>query len=271
MNNKVLIIAGMHRSGTSLIAQWLHQCGINLGDDLMGAGRGNIKGHFEDLDFLNLHEEILTFNNLCSTGLYGIKPLSMSPEQKTEIKSLLEQKNSKRTYWGWKEPRTTLFINEYENLLSDKAIYLIAYRKIEDVVDSLLRRRIKRELQLRKKLGRIERFKILFLKKKISNQIEKEHKEEYIKTWIAYNEKIISLISNINQQRFFITRYEDLNNNSSALFNWLLNKGFNIKKIPFNNVFDVNLMKKSTSSKNIPREYLEKALNIENYFFRVHE
>ncbi|HJT73097.1 MAG TPA: hypothetical protein VJ720_03740, partial [Chitinophaga sp.] len=62
MNNKVLVITGMHRSGTSLITQWLYRCGLHVGDNFMGAGIGNEDGHFEDLDFYNWHRNILNDN-----------------------------------------------------------------------------------------------------------------------------------------------------------------------------------------------------------------
>jgi len=43
---KFLVILGMHRSGTSLITQWLKNCGLSVGDSLHGADVGNAEGHF---------------------------------------------------------------------------------------------------------------------------------------------------------------------------------------------------------------------------------
>ena len=59
MNNKVLIVAGMHRSGTSVIAQWLQRCGLCLGENLLGPAIGNNEGHFEDTDFVFLHDILI--------------------------------------------------------------------------------------------------------------------------------------------------------------------------------------------------------------------
>jgi len=39
-SNRVLVIIGMHRSMTSLLTQWLDKCGLQVGDDLHGAGIG---------------------------------------------------------------------------------------------------------------------------------------------------------------------------------------------------------------------------------------
>ena len=55
----VLVITGMHRSGTSLIAAILREAGVHLGDQLIGADTGNIRGHFEDVDFVQFHQTVL--------------------------------------------------------------------------------------------------------------------------------------------------------------------------------------------------------------------
>jgi len=46
-----LVITGMHRSGTSLVASLFAGAGVNVGTRLIGASRGNDRGHWEDLDF----------------------------------------------------------------------------------------------------------------------------------------------------------------------------------------------------------------------------
>ena len=57
-----LIIAGFHRSGTSLVCQLLHRAGLFLGDELLGATFSNPNGHFEDAEVVELHERILADN-----------------------------------------------------------------------------------------------------------------------------------------------------------------------------------------------------------------
>ena len=59
-----LIIAGFHRSGTSLVSQLLHRAGLFLGYDLMGASFSNPHGHYEDIEVYDLHEQILTLECL---------------------------------------------------------------------------------------------------------------------------------------------------------------------------------------------------------------
>src|SRR5689334_984894 len=144
MNNKTLVILGMHRSGTSLLTQWLYKCGLQIGDQLAGPGRGNIEGHFEDLDFLHLHESILINNKLPSTGFITTALTEIDKDSILSIQSSLQFKNNLYHEWGWKEPRTCLFLKQYRNLLPN-AKYILLYRNFNDVVDSLIRRDFKNQ------------------------------------------------------------------------------------------------------------------------------
>ena len=54
-----VVVVGMHRSGTSLTASILGSAGLHLGDSLVPAGHGNAEGHFEDLEFVELHRAAL--------------------------------------------------------------------------------------------------------------------------------------------------------------------------------------------------------------------
>src|SRR5258708_12379235 len=54
-------ITGMHRSGTSLIANLLGRCGLYLGeeDDLLPPSPDNTDGYWENRRFVSLNDEIL--------------------------------------------------------------------------------------------------------------------------------------------------------------------------------------------------------------------
>ena len=54
-------IAGMHRSGTSMVAHILHDCGLDLGprEKWKTVGHSNPDGFWEHVDFLNINDEIL--------------------------------------------------------------------------------------------------------------------------------------------------------------------------------------------------------------------
>jgi len=77
-NPKVLIITGMHRSTTSLVTQWLRQCGLFIGESTVGPDQGSRAGQVEDPDFLRMHERLLKKRNYSTTGLIykPIRPLT---------------------------------------------------------------------------------------------------------------------------------------------------------------------------------------------------
>lgn len=59
MDNTVIFVLGMGRSGTSAIARVLALCGASLPDSLLGANEGNPRGHWEPLEALHINEEFL--------------------------------------------------------------------------------------------------------------------------------------------------------------------------------------------------------------------
>jgi hypothetical protein len=60
MNQKQLIfIVGMGRSGSSAITRTVSLCGAHLPERLLGPDKGNVKGHWEPLDALELNDKIL--------------------------------------------------------------------------------------------------------------------------------------------------------------------------------------------------------------------
>jgi hypothetical protein len=57
---RVIVVAGMHRAGTSVVARGLQALGIDLGDALMSADvRMNARGFFEDMDIVKLDDALL--------------------------------------------------------------------------------------------------------------------------------------------------------------------------------------------------------------------
>ncbi|TVU53586.1 MAG: glycosyltransferase [Arthrospira sp. PLM2.Bin9] len=134
----VLIITGMHRSGTSLLAALLQQAGLNLGENLLGSNRGNIRGHFEDLEILDFHKEILRSHNLNSDGWLEKLPISVAESFREKAREIIAKK-SVNSLWGWKEPRTCLFLDFWRDLLPHGG-FIFVYRSPWEVVDSLYRR-----------------------------------------------------------------------------------------------------------------------------------
>ncbi len=129
----------MHRSGTSLTASLVASAGVHLGERLVGPERGNPKGHFEDVDFYELHQRALTANGLGSEGFTCQETIAVPPAVGDAFDALVARRRSLEQPWGWKDPRTTLFLDAWRERLPE-AVFLLVFRRPWEVVDSLLRR-----------------------------------------------------------------------------------------------------------------------------------
>ena len=142
MKKTVVIITGMHRSGTSMFTSYLQKCGLYLGESLLPGNTGNERGHFEDTGVMHFHEEILQ-----RTGHRYIigemtRPVFEIRESDPAVISGFVGRLAQKDVFGFKEPRTSLFLDLWDRSIPkeyDKK-YVFLYRNPDLVVDSLLRR-----------------------------------------------------------------------------------------------------------------------------------
>jgi hypothetical protein len=134
---KTVVVLGMHRSGTSMVAGMIHRLGVFMGEKLIGKSVRNPMGHYEDEEFVDLSERIL----LASGGSWRYPPKAeMIVEQRghfaDEIRTLVRKRNSSHALWGWKDPRTCLtgrlFLEEIVN-----PFLVVSLRDQQDIVRSL--------------------------------------------------------------------------------------------------------------------------------------
>ena len=138
-----LLITGMHRSGTSATARVLHHAGLDLGDRLLAPTLDNALGYYEDVEFCELN---LT---LVATGV-GDDPSHQPdwafadrivPERLVPLApraaALVAARRAAGRAWGFKDPRTTVLLDFYDELIPD-ARYLFVYRPPWDVLASLM-------------------------------------------------------------------------------------------------------------------------------------
>jgi hypothetical protein len=119
-------IAGMHRSGTSFVAEVLAASGLHLGPRLLAGDGGNPRGYFEDEDFLALQREALT--RACPAGEVGWPDWGWTEAERLDgavldgyrdaMASLAAQRRHP-TLWGWKDPRTTLLLDRWLDVIPD--------------------------------------------------------------------------------------------------------------------------------------------------------
>src|SRR6187402_1642015 len=133
-----IIITGMHRSGTSLVSSLLQRSGVHIGDRLITANSANPRGYFEDVDFYEFHEHLL--HQRGQTYLHVDESFTFQPtNQEMERAKKLVAERSHHTVWGWKDPRTCLFLDFWHQLLPDGR-FLFVFRHPIEVLLSLLRR-----------------------------------------------------------------------------------------------------------------------------------
>ena len=147
-NNRLIVVLGMHRSGTSVISRGLQVVGVDLGDRLMPAMEGvNDKGFWEDIDLNAFNEEILGFldkswSSLASIEAHEIAALSRAGYLLRGIE-LLRQKTNSKSIFGFKDPRVASLLPFWNMVFKHgqfKVSYVIALRHPLSVVKSLIKR-----------------------------------------------------------------------------------------------------------------------------------
>lgn len=237
MNNKVVLITGMHRSGTSVMAQWLHRCGLHIGDTLLGPGTGNDEGHFEDIDFLLLHQQLLLNKGLPDTGLTAELLPPLTPAEKESLQNVVALKNIVRRQWGWKEPRTCLFLNDY-NVLLPQAFYFVVVRSYNDTVNSLVARVYKtQEEKINRKSG-IHKLKWKWFKRKSMQQMQQQQAAYFLQVWINYCQHILQQLQNVPTEKIIITDCGTLLEKDEAIFLQLTQQWqLTLNYVPFKSIY----------------------------------
>ncbi|MDY6936545.1 MAG: sulfotransferase [Cyanobacteriota bacterium] len=178
-NISPLIITSMHRSGSSLTASLLQSAGLHLGKELMKGNQSNIKGYFENLDFLDFHKAVLRSHEITDKGWTLQESIEVDDRFIDTAKEIVKR-NATAPNWGWKEPRTSLFLEFWGNLLP-KAQFLFIYRAPWEVVDSLYRRREDKPFQRNPDLA--------------------------IKLWLHYNRQILNFYNRFPQRCLLASIY----------------------------------------------------------------
>lgn len=131
-----VVVLGMHRSGTSMVAALLQSLGVNMGENLLEDCPDNPRGHFEDMDFLNMNKRILRENG--GSWLSPPDELRIPYHLRKQIDGLMARKTNGKP-WGWKDPRTCLTLEAYRSYLKEPD-YIVCYRNPLSIARSLKER-----------------------------------------------------------------------------------------------------------------------------------
>lgn len=146
--NLLVVVLGMHRSGTSAITRGLQVLGVGLGDKLMQPAIGiNDKGFWEDTDLYELNVEMLDALNINWAHVASIESADVEVlHQKGYLlraAELLRRKFSGTTIFGFKDPRVAKLLPFWKDVFKDCQLdvrYVLALRHPLSVVRSLSKR-----------------------------------------------------------------------------------------------------------------------------------
>jgi hypothetical protein len=146
-DSKLVVVLGMHRSGTSAITRGLEVLGVKLGDNLYPAAIDNPKGFWEDTDFLGINEELLAHldYSVDRLGLIDWQMPSTDTVESLELKAekLVSERCKKNALWGFKDPRTARLLPFWQAVFERVGCdvrYVIATRNPISIVESLYKR-----------------------------------------------------------------------------------------------------------------------------------
>ena len=144
---RLVLVLGMHRSGTSALARGLRVLGIALGDDLLPAHPCNPKGFFEDAGLYAFNKALLTRLNLTwqspeAPDAKVLHTLAAGPPGVAAL-DLLREKSAGQAVLGLKDPRMSRLLPFWRPVLTAsglRAHCVISLRHPDSVAHSLRQR-----------------------------------------------------------------------------------------------------------------------------------
>jgi GT2 family glycosyltransferase len=145
---RLVVVLGMHRSGTSAITRALEVLGVDIGANLLPSIDGiNAKGFFEDVEINSLNVEILRALGSDWRSLAKIDPEDIKVLNKGEYflraADLLRRKTAGAPIFGFKDPRVAKILPFWRYVFSHcqfRADYVLVVRNPLSVVRSLAKR-----------------------------------------------------------------------------------------------------------------------------------
>lgn len=147
--SEVVVVLGMHRSGTSIVAKSLELYDILIGSNLLPGGLENPKGFYEDQDILQLNKDILSALNSRWDYLSCESIANLPADDKEKFEQRAHAIAAKNFFgkglWGFKEPRTLRLLSFWSDFFGRWDIvpkYIIVTRNPDDIAESLFLRNL---------------------------------------------------------------------------------------------------------------------------------
>ena len=198
----IIMILGMHRSGTSTISGVLHMNQIIMGTYQNFWPRPlsqNPKGFYENYDFRKINDQLLNRSGYDVESYSGnIPEINLADKLLNKMKALIKKSNLSYADWGWKDPRTCLTAMHWANAIE--------------------------ELELGTEL------KIIFMARKassVSRSLKKRNNlsiEQGLQIWESYTKRALNFMEQTKYPRYYCS-FEDLLKEPvkvcSSLFNFI--------------------------------------------------
>lgn len=186
----VFVILGMHKSGTTLIAEILHKSGIEMVENWENS-KDYDKGEKYERKATNLlNKEILNCQNLNSISNKINKVEAIDEKEKETMQSIIQSCESKGLNWGFKDPRTCLTYTIWEKYLPKHKL-IIVFRHPEQVI------------------------KHYTSKVKIKNKWKTF--KAALKTYKIYNEILLDIVEHYDKNNFILIEYGELMKNNLVM------------------------------------------------------
>lgn len=143
----VLVILGMHRSGTSAMTKVVNILGYDVGEKLLPANKFNAKGYWENIDIVESNEEYLKSLGYSWDDTRLLPDVVNSEDNlhkyKKKIIKIIETQYSNSEYWAIKDPRLCRLILLWDSIwreLNCSPKFIIIFRHPIEVAKSLKNR-----------------------------------------------------------------------------------------------------------------------------------
>ena len=173
----------MHKSGTTLVSELLHKSGINMVDVFDTEKDYSSGNKVERASTLDLNQKILKSTKVFSLDIStDISHVQLEQEQKTKMRSIINECNSKYESWGFKDPRTSITYPLWKEMLPTHKL-IVVYRHPSQVVN-----------RYRRRVGILQRW---------------SRAQRAYKIWTGTNSRILEFIKSTNYP-ILVINYHDL-------------------------------------------------------------
>ena len=212
-NHRPIILIGMHRSGTSLVAEMMTRAGVWMGSQkrvdyesgtFRRANKAILKQMGDDryygansIKAMQDEAQLLKFCN--STRVYLKDHLVQGHFGRRWLVYAVRALPKKCFLWGWKDPTSTLFFEMWKRIFP-KARFVAIVRHPEETCLSLYDRQLRRQKSRQKKRAR----------GLISGQCHELDFAQCFEIWKTYNFEVVKALKRYPDDTFLL-RYEKLN------------------------------------------------------------